>query len=1013
MEKRIKLIIEGQDRASAAILGASRSLSAFGGVGRTVLGGFLAWHAIRGVFNGVESVITAVGGAIADTASKGMEFNQQMSKVAAVADTDARSLEQLRMKAMELGRDTVFTSNEAAVALEELVKAGVSVPVILEGAAEAALALASAGDLTLEQSALVMSRVINSFQLGGEQAMLAADTLANAANASATTVHNMGEAMKYAAPLMQSLTSPAYDSATAMTELATATALLSQGGIDASMAGAGLQRMLEGLTPNSEKAKGIMEDLGLITQATGNRFFDAEGNFIGLKDAVIVLDEAFTGLTQEEKMTALEAMFGQRAGRVLNSLLNQLGENTEGWDAMYEAVTDEGGAVETAAVKLDNLRGRLEFLKGSLEFIQTAIWTEEFERRLTGPFERLGEVLNLFGQRITGWDIQSTLYVIADSLAKLGEVAIDQIAPKIMDFLNDFGKEETRVAIRDLAEALEDLIITITGGERQVDPSIEGTIALMSGDKPIAAKDNANELVPAITNLTTAIRSFDEAIQKYQALNKWIEDFEKNMIRYQGIVHRWIVNTRYSLNNDMVNAWTAFVNHPIWAKIESTPSRIRTAWNKDVNTLKEWMVDAGNRMYDATQVWSDNLAKFFYSIPGRLADEFRKDVAALKKSMSDNLQAMFDTLSAFDFSSAAATAAGTVIAGFTVGLSGGIGAVVREAGRLAGAAVAEWKRIWDSRSPSKVAYGLAKDWVGGITWGWRDSMPSYVEAAAVAARVGVQSFADAIKGATPVVMGNAKGLVTSVVTAFEQAVQSTDYLTNFSTLLEHAAGKTLGDKSRVKEAWKTQARGLAKGTVDELKLQTVEYLDVAGIEEPVYSHGSKVGEEYTTGVEGGVEAGEQGILESIEALWSEFLDDMESRMEDFKAWMRQQGEEAGKAFSDGLAGSITVPDLPGNGATPEPDEGEYGHGSQPGDPLESPWQSAPPGGSRDPWGANPVHPPTSAPPGGSRDPHPDYPNRPATTVNVFGLGYREATDLVAQRVTNDSRPVFRNEYGVL
>lgn len=933
MEKRIKLIIEGQDRASASIQSAQRSLINFGGIGKGILSSFLAWHALRGIFSGIETVFDAVGGAIASTASAGMDFNETMSHVAAVADTDAKSLDQLRMKAMELGRDTVFTTNEAGKAIEELIKAGVSVPVVLGGAAEATVALASAGGIALDESALIISRAVNSFQLGGEKAMYAADLIANAANASATTVHNMGEAMKYAAPILQSLTSPAYDSATAIAELATANALLSQSGIDASMAGAGLQRMIEGLTPNSEKAAGIMRDLGLITEESGNRFFDAEGQFIGLKDAVLLLDESMRTLTQEEKMTAMEAMFGQRAGRVLNNLINQLGDTGEGWDNMYAAVTEDGGAVEAAAVKLDNLRGRLEFLRGSLEFIQTSIWTEEFERRLTSPFITLAEWLGRIGDRLQGWDVQSTLYVLADALAKIGEVAIDQFAPKIVAFLDDVGKEETRVALRDLATAISNLIVTLSGGKVEVDPSIENTIAMLASGQTVAAKENANELVPAITGLTTAIRNFDNAIQTYQAWNKWVSDFEATSIRWQGIAHRWVINTAASLNNDMVNAVNTFTNWEGWTRVGNIPADIQTAWNKDLASLTSWWTTNLAPILVDIDAWAQDVRDKVAELPGKMARAIAAEWQEFKDEVRNGMQGAYDVVANFSFRGAAITAGATLISGLVAGIRGGLGQVGSAVGTLASHALAVWRAATGSHSPSTVMIEEGHNLIDGVVIGVNESGEHLI----------ARMYDLAVHG----------------IEKYNQAIEDR--------------------------------------------------------EEETYNHGSQIGEEYTSGVGDGVAEGERGILDEIEALWREFTSDMETRMEDFKAWMRQQGEEAGLAFSEGLSDSIKVPDLPGSGeAAPGPDDGEYGHGSQPGGPLESPWQSAPPGGSRDPWGANPVHDPRSAPPGGSRDPHPDYPgNRPATTVNVYGLGYREATDTVVQRINNDSRPVFRNEYGVL
>ena len=73
------------------------------------------------------------------------DFEKRISAIGAVSGATGKELDSIRDKALQLGKDTKFSASEAAVAMEELAKAGVSTSDILNGAADATVALAAAG----------------------------------------------------------------------------------------------------------------------------------------------------------------------------------------------------------------------------------------------------------------------------------------------------------------------------------------------------------------------------------------------------------------------------------------------------------------------------------------------------------------------------------------------------------------------------------------------------------------------------------------------------------------------------------------------------------------------------------------------------------------------------------------------------------------------------------------------------------------------------------------------------
>ena len=98
-------------------------------------------------------------------------------------------MKQFHDAAIKAGADTAFSA-EAADAIEELSKAGVSTKDILNGGLTGALNLATAGELDLKEAAEITSTALNAFKRDNLSVVDAANQLAGAANASATDVTN-------------------------------------------------------------------------------------------------------------------------------------------------------------------------------------------------------------------------------------------------------------------------------------------------------------------------------------------------------------------------------------------------------------------------------------------------------------------------------------------------------------------------------------------------------------------------------------------------------------------------------------------------------------------------------------------------------------------------------------------------------------------------------------------------------------------------------------------------------
>ncbi|MCY9066589.1 phage tail tape measure protein [Bacillus inaquosorum] len=363
----------------------------------------------------------AVGGALGLATKKSMDFEQQMSNVKSVMDpAEANKYsDALTNLAVKLGADTKYSALEAAQGMEELVKAGVSTKDIMDGGLSGALSLATAGGLELADAAEIASTALNAFKDDNLSVSKAADILAGAANASATSV----EEMKYGLSMTSAV---AAGMGLSFKDTSTALAVFAQNGLKGSDAGTSLKTMLSRLVPMTKASYETMSELGLVTLDTtkayqqmadkgfkpaskdlgdiydalnkyvaktsgakegtdkfskafdkatknlgimDNKFFDANGNIRSMTEISGELSKALDGMSAKDKQEALYNIFGSDAIR--GALI--LGkEGSKGFTAMAKAM-DKIKAADVAAERMNNLKGRIEELSGAFETAQINI----------------------------------------------------------------------------------------------------------------------------------------------------------------------------------------------------------------------------------------------------------------------------------------------------------------------------------------------------------------------------------------------------------------------------------------------------------------------------------------------------------------------------------------------------------------------------------------------------------------------------------------------------------------
>ncbi|WP_242281671.1 phage tail tape measure protein, partial [Bacillus cereus group sp. BfR-BA-01454] len=293
---------------------------------------------------------------------------------------------------------------------------GVSLTDIINGGLEGALNLATAGELELGDAAEIASTALNAFKDDNLSVAQAADLLAGAANASATSV---GE-MKFGLSMVSAV---AAGVGLSFKDTTTALALFAQNGLKGSDAGTSLKTMLANLIPKSNEAYDMFSDLGLITIDTGkamqflgergikptsnsfkdvtgalseyaakqagvkvgsekaekafqkltfetgimtNAFFDSNGNLKEMSDIAEILQMAMQGLTAEQRQSYMYTLFGSDAIRAANILYK---EGSDGVKNMYTEMS-KVTALEVAETKMNTTKGKIEELSGAVDTLK-------------------------------------------------------------------------------------------------------------------------------------------------------------------------------------------------------------------------------------------------------------------------------------------------------------------------------------------------------------------------------------------------------------------------------------------------------------------------------------------------------------------------------------------------------------------------------------------------------------------------------------------------------------------
>ena len=380
------------------------SAEKFGGIKR-------AGEALAPVGKMLTASVTAPVVALGASAIKtGMDFDASISKVGALSGATGKDLQRLEDCAREMGKTTQYSATDAADALGYMALAGwdvnqstTALPGVLNLAAASGMDLAQASDLCTDY--------MSAFGMEASQAGEFADMLAYAQAHSNTTTEQLGEAFKNCAVNCNNFGMDATQTTAVLGKLA-------DQGLKGSEAGTALNAVIRDMTTK-------MKDGQIQIGKTKVAVTDANGNFRDMSDIVADVQSATEGMTEAEKLNALQSTFTADSIKAMGILTNGTKGELEGFT--NELYNSEGAAKSMAEALNNNLKGDITKLKSAFGELQLQI-ADRLTPVLRNLAQGLTNVINWFNNLSPA--AQNVIIAIVGIAAAIGPMLL--LVSKVM-----------------------------------------------------------------------------------------------------------------------------------------------------------------------------------------------------------------------------------------------------------------------------------------------------------------------------------------------------------------------------------------------------------------------------------------------------------------------------------------------------------------------------------------------------------------------------------------------------
>lgn len=335
-------------------------------------------QSIGSSLTGLGAQMSAVTAPIALFLGQGISaasnFQDALTEIGVRAGLTATEMDAVRTKALEIGRDTIFSAGQASEAFLQLLTTGQSLSEAME-TIDAVMAGAAASGADLGVVADSVTDIMAQFGLEASASADVVDALAKAAGASSATMTDLIAGFQNVGGVANSFSLSVADTAAIL-------ATFSENGIKGAEAGTQLRSMLNNMMRPTNAVQGMWKKLGVS-------MFDATGKMRPLNTVIRDLNIAMAGMTQQERLTAIQTLAGTYGQLGLTALLN-----SDGFGAMSDAMLDAADASDVADAKMNTFSGSIEGLRGSVETLQINALTPLMDQALTPLVQSITDVVN-------------------------------------------------------------------------------------------------------------------------------------------------------------------------------------------------------------------------------------------------------------------------------------------------------------------------------------------------------------------------------------------------------------------------------------------------------------------------------------------------------------------------------------------------------------------------------------------------------------------------------------------
>ncbi|MGK8357609.1 phage tail tape measure protein [Staphylococcus epidermidis] len=341
-------------------------------------------------------IVAGLGAAM----KKSIDFDDTMRKVKATSGATGDEFNQLRTKALQMGRDTKFTASESAEAMNYMALAGWDTKDMLKGIG-GVMDLAAASGEDLASVSDIVTDNLTAFGMKAKDSTHFADVLAQTSSKANTDVRGLGEAFKYAAPVAGALGYTIEDTSVAI-------GLMSNAGIKGEKAGTALRTMFTNLSKPTKAMKDEMDKLGISIT-------DSNGEMLPMRDVLDQLRGKMGGLSKDQQAAAASTIFGKEA---MSGALAVINASDEDYKKLTKSIDGSKGASKRMAKEMEGgIGGAMRKMKSAIESLAISLG-DALAPMLYKAAKWITSLANKFSNLPTG--VQKTIAVVGLLAAAIG-----------------------------------------------------------------------------------------------------------------------------------------------------------------------------------------------------------------------------------------------------------------------------------------------------------------------------------------------------------------------------------------------------------------------------------------------------------------------------------------------------------------------------------------------------------------------------------------------------------------